>query len=189
MAKRLIKKSTIKKATKWLFASQKKQKSTKKITSVFEKPSIFRETISLNYGSKLIIPVNGECYGQSHSQNALKSLYKKYGQSIIDFSLAPQNNYQKEHKWPEEPFLNVLLGGRFIVSKENWLGYIAPIDLDDYDDDIHKDRSDYIEKLIRLGKVAHVTIKGKVIKEGFEYSVLLFASHKEIDGYLDKYKI
>ena len=143
------------------------------------------QVIFLDYGSHLIIPVYGEQYGQDYDQTALKNLHSEYGEKVIEFSLAPQDDYQRDAGWPEEPFMNVLPRGEFTVSKENWLGYIHPFEPED-DDEVHKDRQRYTDKLIKLGKLAPLVVKGKVIKEGSEYSVILFASRKEIDQHLKK---
>ena len=186
MPKKLIKKSTIKKVSKLLFSSSKKTK--RKTTPKLEKrvsSLLPGQVIFLGYGNNLIIPVYGEQYGQDHSQNSLKDLYKKHGEKIIEFSLAPQDEYQRQMQWPEEPFLNVLPRGNFQVSKNSWLGYIHPFE-PEKKDKIHKDRQLYTDKLIELGKKAPIIIKGKIIKEGAEYSVILFASHKEIDNYLQE---
>lgn len=143
------------------------------------------EIAYLGYGSRLIIPVYGEQYGQSHAQSTLKKLYKQHPEKVTDFSLVPQDDYQKEKGWPEEPFLNVLPNGDFTVSKKSWLGYISPFEPEE-DDEIHRDRQAYTQKLVELGKKIPIIIKGKIIKEGDEYSIILFASHKEIDNYLNK---
>lgn len=186
MPKKLIKKSTINQISKLIFHKPKRKKAKKKIPRpILEKKLLPGQVIFLDYGSHLIIPVYGEHYGQDHSQAALKSLYSKYGEKVIEFSLAPQDDYQRQMKWPEEPFMNVLPRGNFAVSKDNWLGYISPFDPDD-NDKVHKDRQLYTAKLVELGKLAPVIIKGKIIKEGSEYSVILFASHNEINKYLDK---
>ena len=94
--------------------------------------------------------------------------------------LKPQNQYQKEMGWPEEPFLNVIPAGAENTTKDNWLGYISPSEIA-LTDETHIERQKYIDRLCRLGKTLSITIKGKVIKEDDEYSVLLFASRKQID--------
>lgn len=184
MPKKFIKKSTINTVSKLLFRHRNKAKKKTKKTSL-EKHILPGQVIFLDYGSHLIIPVYGEQYGQDHRQTALKSLYSKYGEKVIEFSLAPQDDYQRQMKWPEEPFMNVLPRGNFCVSKENWLGYISPFEPEE-DDATHKDRQLYTDKLVKLGKLTPLIVKGKVIKEGSEYSVILFASHSEIDHYLDE---
>ena len=181
MAKKLIKKSTINKVAKMLFSPSKRSK--KKHTPTLEKNLLLRQVIFLDYGNNLIIPVYGEHYGQDHSQTALKTLYQKYGEKVIEFSLAPQDDYQRKMGWPEKPFLNVLPRGNFRVSKESWLGFIHPFE-PERKDKIHKDRQLYTQKLIEIGEKYPIIIKGKIIKEDSEYSVILFASHTEIDKYL-----
>jgi hypothetical protein len=146
-----------------------------------------KRVIFLDYGNNLIIPVYGEHYAQDSKQKALKKLYKEHKSKIIEFSLAPQDDYQKRAQWPEEPFLNVLPRGEFTITKDNWIGYIAPARLEDCKDSaVRQDRRKYTKKIIELGKLNPVIIKGKIIKEGTEYSVILFASHKEIDKYLEE---
>ena len=140
------------------------------------------QIIFLNYGNKLIIPVYGENYAQDGKQTALKKLYSKYGSKVMDFSLAPQSDFQAEREWPEPPFLNVLPVGQFVQTKDNWLGYIHPFD-PPVEDEVHKDRQKYTEKLIALGNIAPLIVKGKIIKEDDAYSMLIFASHSEIDSY------
>lgn len=185
MPKKLIKKSTINKVSKLLFKTRKKPKRKPRLAPVLEKKLLPGQVVFLDYGSHLIIPVYGEHYAQDHRQTALKSLYSKYGEKVIDFSLAPQDDYQRQMKWPEEPFMNVLPRGNFYVNRGSWLGYISPFEPEN-SDKIHKDRQAYTDKLVKLGKLAPVIIKGKIIKEGSEYSVILFASHEEIDKYLDE---
>lgn len=185
MKKRLIKKSTINKFYKWLLTPSPTVKKTTKKTPILEIDDIQEEVIFIGYGNNLIIPVYGEQYGQSHTQKTAKELYKKYGEKIIDFSLAPQDDYQKKAGWPEEPFTNVLPRGNFVVSKDSWLGYIAPFEPERQDGE-HLDRQEYTDKLIKLSKLAPVIVKGKIIKEGSEYSIILFGSHKEIDENLKK---
>lgn len=158
-----------------------------------------RRTIVLGYGSKLIIPVYGEHYGQEHRQTALKQLYELSAGKIISFNLLPQDTYQKVKGWPEEPFLNVVPVNNFSVEKDNWLGYIAPLkpSLDNVDPDLDKelytkqlDRKKYVDKIVKLGHKCTLTIPGKVILEKYDghpdYQLILFASHKEIDSWLDK---
>lgn len=142
--------------------------------------------IDLKDGSKLIIPVYGEVYGQGRSQSTLEVLYKKHKDKPIVFSLVPQDKYQKANNWPEEPFLNVLKEGKFKVSREDWIGYIHPFD-PVFNDKTHDDRKIYTERIIQLGKKIPLTIRGKIIKEDDGYSVLLFASHKDIDEQLEKF--
>lgn len=146
-----------------------------------------KQVIFLDYGSHLIIPVYGEEYAQDGKQTALKRIYKQYGNKVIDFSLLPQSDYQKSKGWPESPFLNVAPKGHVLQTKDNWLGYIHPFE-PSIDDEVHKDRKRYIEKLIFVGDQYHVIIKGKVIKEDSTFSLLLFASHKEIDSYFSTLK-
>lgn len=179
MAKQFIKKSTIKKF--WSMAIPKPKRKTKKII----KETAPKKAIQLEYGNNLIIPVFGEHYGQNSEQTTLAKIYKKYGNKIIDFVLAPQNQYQKEMGWPEEPFLNVIPAGAENTTKDNWLGYISPSEIA-LTDETHIERQKYIDRLCRLGKTLSITIKGKVIKEDDEYSVLLFASRKQIDEELAK---
>ncbi len=144
-----------------------------------------KQIIFLDYGNKLIIPVYGEQYGQSHSQKTLKKLYKKYGEKVIEFSLVPQDDYQKDKGWPFEPFANVLPADEFTVSKKSWLGYISPFE-PEFRDKEHLDRQEYVDKVVKLTKIAPVIIKGKIIKEEEQFSLLLFASHRVIDDYLEK---
>ena len=173
-----------------------KSKVLKTITKWIHEPE---EIISLGYGSKLIIPVYGEHYGQEHHQTTLKRLYKTSGGKVISFNLLPQNAFQKVKGWPEEPFLNVVPMNNFSVEKNNWLGYIAPLEpnLENVDPDLDKelydeqlDRKKYVDKIVKLGHKRTLTIQGKVILEEYDghpdYQIILFASHKEIDNWLNK---
>lgn len=143
------------------------------------------QTIFLGYGSKLIIPVYGEVYAQGRKQTALKRIYANYGNKIMNFSLLPQSEYQKEREWPEMPFLNVVPFGETTQNADNWLGYIHPFEPEN-DDEEHITRQKYTAKLVKLGMSNKVVVKGKVVKEGSEYSMLLFASRKEIDAHLSR---
>lgn len=164
---------------------------------------IENQVLHVEYGSKLILPVFGEEYGQDSKQTKLKQLYKETEGKVTEFSLTPQDEYQARKKWPEEPFLNVMPKGEYTVRKDNWLGYIQPPDYynpetektskDSELDDSKKDRRKYALKLIELGKKAPLMVKGKVIKEknqenGTEYSLLLFASREDIDKKSSKVK-
>lgn len=145
------------------------------------------QVLFLEYGQKLIVPVLGEDFGQNHKQTKLKELYKETDGKVTEFSLTPQNDYQARMGWPEEPFLNVMPKGQFEVRKDNWIGYIQPAEYSEEDQTAErKERAEYTKKLIKLGKLNPLIIKGKVIKEKnfenkTEYSVLLFASRKDID--------
>lgn len=169
---------------KLLFSPPKINKRTLPPVDLEKEPKS-RKTVFLDYGNKLIIPVYGEQYGQSHRQTALRQLYKKHGEKVIEFSLAPQSVYQEAMGWPEKPFLNVLPRGNIRVEKSNWLGYISPLEPDVKDDE-HKDRLEYTKKIILIGEKVPLVVKGKIIKEYKEYSIILFASHKEIDENLEK---
>lgn len=175
----MIKPKILKTATKWVHKSD--------------------EVISLGYGSKLIISVYGEHFGQEYRQTALKRLYKASGGKVISFKLLPQCTYQKAKGWPEEPFLNVIPVDDYSVEKDNWLGYIAPLEpsLENVDPDLDEelyakqlDRKEYVEKIVKLGHKCTLIIPGKVILEEYDgrpdYQLILFASHKEIDSWLDK---
>lgn len=135
--------------------------------------------ITISSGRNLIIPVYGEHYAQKKKQTTLKELlvFKENR-----FSLAPRDNYQKQAGWPNYPFANVCPEGKFVSSKENWLGYIAPpLDLDSR---ALEERDEYVRKLIKLAEVAKVTVHGKIMderKEGGDLGIILFCSRKSID--------
>ena len=87
-------------------------------------------------------------------------------------------------RWPEEPFLNVLPQGQYRATKSNWLGYIQ---LPEYKNVAltaeRKERKEYLEKIIKLGKIKPLTIYGKVIiDDDYDgYSIILCPSRKSID--------
>lgn len=94
----MVKSKILKAATKWVHKSDK--------------------VITLGYGSKLIISVYGEHFGQEHRQTALKRLCKASGGKVISFKLLPRCIYQKAKGWPEEPFLNVTPVNDYSVEKK-----------------------------------------------------------------------
>ena len=143
------------------------------------------QILEVEYGRNLIIPVYGETGAQEGKQSAAKKLYKKYGDKHLRFSLTPICKYQEDKDWPERPFLNVNVLGSLETTKDNWLGYIHPYEPEEKDK-VRLERQKYIEKLIKLGEINPLVISGKVIKEGSEYSLLLFASRKYIDETLAK---
>lgn len=151
------------------------------MTKATKKPIITQgQVLTVEYGRNLIIPVYGEVYAQDSKQTALKRLYKQYGKKHLQFSLTPPSNYQIERKWPEQPFLNVNVRGSIQTTKENWLGYIHPFEPEEKDEK-RLERKKYIKRLIWLGGYCPLIISGKIIKEGSQYSMLLFASRKYID--------
>lgn len=143
------------------------------------------QVITLDYGRNLVIPVHGEEGAQEGKQATAKKLYKKYGNKHLQFSLTPICDYQKDKEWPERPFLNVNVRGSIETTKENWLGYIHPFVYEEMTD-VRIERNKYIKKLIEIGETTPLIISGKVIKEDDNYSMLLFASRKQIDALLPK---
>lgn len=143
------------------------------------------QVITLEYGRNLLIPVHGEGGAQEGKQTAAKKLYKQYGNKHLQFSLTPICDYQKDKDYPERPFLNVNTRGSLETTKENWLGYIHPFVYDEMTD-VRIERNKYIKKIIELGETNPIIISGKIIKEDGGYSMLLFASRKQIDETLSK---
>lgn len=154
-----------------------------------QKPPIVEgQILTVDYGRNLIIPVYGETAAQGGKQTALKTLYKKYGNKHLQFSLTPICQYQVNAGWPERPFLNVNLRGSMSTDKDNWLGFIQPVEAEK-GDAVRLERKKYIEKLIKLGEMSPLIISGKIIKEDKEYSMLLFASRKWIDETLKEVSV
>lgn len=151
-----------------------------------QKPEIIDgQVLTVEYGRHLIIPVYGENSAQDSKQTTARKLYQQYGEKHLQFSLTPICSYQEQMRWPEKPFLNVNVRGSLETTKDNWLGYIHPFE-DGELTDKQIERNKYLKKLIKIGESTPLIITGKIIKEGGDYSMLLFASRKYIDDTLPK---
>lgn len=158
-------------------ATKKTAKKIPKVNLTIDEPNV------IGYGRDLMLPVYGEHYAQGKKMTTLKQLYQSFGKNIIQFSLTPPSDYQREKEWPEKPFLNVNTIGAVETDRENWLGYIhafPPSSGEKYTS-IQEKRQKYTSKIVAIGHVVPLVISGKIVKEGSRYSIILLPSASSVD--------
>jgi len=133
------------------------------------------ELVYIEGGKDLIFPA--ERLSSEDLQQKLADLYWTQRGKNFWVCVTPQNQYQIEQGWPEEPFVNVNTIGSVETTKENWLGYIKQWP----DNEKKMFVVPRLEKIIEKGKCP--VLRAKVVEDEENkgcYKLIFFLSKEDL---------